>query len=77
MHTVSLNEIERKIVVDNKGNPTDAIIPYATFMEFVETYGLDLTDDEKKDIREAEAERQSGEADLVSHDEIKALLERD
>ena len=32
----------------------------AWFRDFVESYGLDLTDDEKESIREAQADREAG-----------------
>jgi hypothetical protein len=36
------------------------VIPYEEFLDFIETYGLDLTDDEKDSIREAKADREAG-----------------
>jgi hypothetical protein len=36
------------------------VIPYGEFVDFIETYGLDLSDDEKDTIREAKAAREAG-----------------
>ena len=39
------------------------IIPYDEFVDFIETHGLDLTDEEKDSIREAKADREAGRMD--------------
>ena len=45
--------ITRKIVLDEKSEPTEVIIPYLQFVEMVETLGLDLSDSEQDDLRDA------------------------
>lgn len=45
--------ITRKIVVDEKGEPTDVIIPYGQFVEMMEAFGLDLGEAEQAELREA------------------------
>ncbi len=64
--------LDRKIVVNEKGEPTDVIIPYAQYIDFVETYGLDLTKEDEDGIREAEADLAAGNTDdFVSLAEVK------
>ena len=63
---------DRKIVVNAEGEPTDVIIPYAQYIEFVETYGLNLTEEDESGIREAEEDLAKGNSDaFVSFDEVK------
>ncbi|NQX01817.1 hypothetical protein HQ447_14270 [bacterium] len=63
--------IRRKIVLDEKGDPAEVIIPYSQFVEMVETYGLDLTDSEESDLREALADSRARRREaFVRADEI-------
>lgn len=39
---------------DRVGNPHEVVIPYEDLIDFIETYGLELSDDEKEAIREAQ-----------------------
>ncbi len=48
--------ITRKIVLDEKGEPTEVIIPYLQFVEMVEAFGLDLNVSEQSDLHEALAD---------------------
>jgi hypothetical protein len=59
--------ITRKIVVDEKGEPTDVIIPYGQFVEMMEAFGLDLGESEQGELREAlEDSRKPGRKNFVS-----------
>jgi hypothetical protein len=52
--------LQKSIRYDRGGKPLEVVIPYAEFVDFMETYGLDLTDDERDSIREAKADRDAG-----------------
>ena len=62
--------ITRKIVLDEKGEPTEVIIPYLQFVEMVEILGLDLSDSEQDDLRDAlgDARNRHGENFLSAAD---------
>jgi len=63
--------ITRKLVLDEKGDPAEVIIPYAQFIEIVETYGLDLDTDELRLLREAREDSAQGRREnFVSADEV-------
>ena len=63
--------ITRKLVLDEKGDPTEVIIPYAQFVEFVEVYGLDLDDQESRELREAREDSAAGRRSaFVSAEEV-------
>lgn len=63
--------ITRKLVLDEKGDPAEVIIPYAQFVEIVETYGLDLDADEQRDLREALDDSARGRRDaFVPADQV-------
>jgi len=46
-------KIQRKIVVDENGAPTEAIIPWKQFCAMAEALGLDLDDQARADLRAA------------------------
>jgi hypothetical protein len=52
--------LQKSVRYDRVGNPLEVVIPYEDFVDFVETYGLDLTDEEKEAIREAQGDREAG-----------------
>ena len=52
--------LEKSIRYDRGGKPVEVVIPYEQFIEFIETYGLDLSDEEQGDLREAIADRKEG-----------------
>ena len=52
--------ITKKIVFDEKGDPTEVLIPYEQFVELSERYGWDLDDLERKELTEALADSQAG-----------------
>ncbi len=48
--------IQKKIVVDEAGNPQEVIIPWAQFCELMEQLGLDLDEEAATDLRSARAD---------------------
>jgi hypothetical protein len=52
--------LRKSVRYDRVGKPIEVVIPYEEFVDFVETYGLDLADDEKESIAEAKADREAG-----------------
>ena len=52
--------LQKSVRYDRSGKPLEVVIPYEEFVDFIETYGLDLTDEEKESIREAKSDRQAG-----------------
>lgn len=52
--------LQKSVRYDRAGKPLEVVIPYDEFVDFIETYGLDLTDEEKESIREAKADREAG-----------------
>ncbi|MFT5466579.1 MAG: PHD/YefM family antitoxin component YafN of YafNO toxin-antitoxin module [Verrucomicrobiales bacterium] len=63
--------ISKKLVMDASGRPTDVIIPYDEFVELMETYCFDLSEEEEKDLEEAIADSKAGnEEAFVSIDEL-------
>lgn len=51
--------LRKSIRYDRSGTPVEVVIPYQEFVDLVETYGLDLSDDEKESIAEAKADREA------------------
>ena len=45
--------IQKKIVVDDRGNPQEVIIPWRKFCELCEALGLDLDKQAQADLRTA------------------------
>jgi hypothetical protein len=54
--------IQKKIVVDEMGNPQEVIIPWAQYCELMEVLGLDLDDEAAADLRAARKDWQEGKA---------------
>jgi hypothetical protein len=52
--------LQRSLRYDRSGKPLEVVIPYEEFLDFIETHGLDLTDEEKSSVREAKADREAG-----------------
>lgn len=48
---------------DRSGSPVEVVVPYEVFIDFVETHGLDLSDGEKSDLRQARADIDAGRKD--------------
>jgi hypothetical protein len=57
-----MTAIQKKIVVDEAGNPQEVIIPWAQFCELVEELGLDLDEEAATDLRAAQNDWKSGNA---------------
>lgn len=67
--------LEKSVRYDKSGKPLEVVISYDQFIDFVETYGLDLSDDEKAAIHEAQADREAGRTEnFVGLDEAKREL---
>ncbi len=52
--------IQKKIVVDEAGNPQEVIIPWAQFCELMEELGLDLDEEAAADLRAVREDLKSG-----------------
>ncbi|MBX3740678.1 MAG: hypothetical protein KF712_06795 [Akkermansiaceae bacterium] len=52
--------LQKGVRYDRTGKPLEVVIPYEDFVDFIETYGLDLTPDEKASVNEAQADREAG-----------------
>jgi PHD/YefM family antitoxin component YafN of YafNO toxin-antitoxin module len=57
-----MTAIKKKIVVDEKGNPQEVIIPWTQFCELMEELGLDLDDKATADLRAAREDWKKGKA---------------
>lgn len=67
--------LQKSVRYDRAGNPLEVVIPYADFVDFIETYGLDLSDEEKEAIREARDDLAAGRSEkFVSAEEAKREL---
>jgi hypothetical protein len=67
--------LQKSVRYDRGGKPLEVVIPYEEFVDFIETNGLDLTDEEKESIREAKADRQAGRMEnFVSLEELEKEL---
>ena len=64
-------EIQKKIVNDENGNPSDVIIPWKQFKQIEEILGLDLDRESINELQEARKDRENGKArEYISLDEI-------
>ncbi len=75
MRVMNALALDRKIVVNQAGEPVEVVIPYDQFVDFMETYGLDLTEEEKEALREANAdiENENWDAFIDAEDLDKEL----
>ena len=55
-------QIRKKIVVDERGAPTEAIIPWKQFCAIAEALGLDLDDAARADLRATRRDWRHGKA---------------
>jgi hypothetical protein len=46
--------LPKKLVVDETGRPIEVIIPYQVFVDFIEEHGLDITEEDRQGILDAE-----------------------
>jgi len=67
--------LAKSVRYDQSGNPLEVVIPYSEFIDFVETYGLHLKEEEIEACMEAERDRKEGNDDaFVPLSEVKARL---
>jgi hypothetical protein len=67
--------LQKGVRYDSAGKPLEVVIPYEDFIDFVETYGLDLSDDEKEAIRETQDDLAAGRHEnFVSAQDAKRQL---
>ena len=70
----AIEPASEKIHYDRDGQPTEVVISYERYekyQEFVEAYGLDLSDEENADLDEALADSRAGRREaFVSEDEV-------
>ena len=67
--------LQKSVRYDRGGKPLEVVIPYDEFVDFIETYGLDLSDEEKEAIREAQSDLAAGRREnFVSAEEAKRQL---
>ncbi|TLD41704.1 MAG: hypothetical protein JETT_2065 [Candidatus Jettenia ecosi] len=52
--------LHKKIVLDEKGNPTEVIIPREEYKEIEELLGLDLDENAVEDLKQAKEDREKG-----------------
>ena len=55
-----MTAIQKKIVIDEHGEPQEVIIPWAQFCELSELLGLDLDEEAVADLRAAKHDWESG-----------------
>lgn len=55
-----IRRVHRKLVVDDKGMPTEVIIPWEEYKEIEELLGLDLNAAAHDDLKKARQDRESG-----------------
>ncbi len=55
--------IEKKLVVNEAGEPQEVIITWAQYQEIVEMLGLDLDEEAVGDLRQAQRDRARGNRD--------------
>ena len=55
--------VHKKIIVDEKGKPTEVIIPWKEYKEIEELLGLDLDKKAIEDLRQAKKDREKGKKD--------------
>ena len=61
-------ELHAKYIVNEDGKPTSVIIPIDKFKEIVETYGIDLTDEEKESISKVRILRERNDKDELERE---------
>jgi PHD/YefM family antitoxin component YafN of YafNO toxin-antitoxin module len=55
--------VHKKIVVDEKGKPTEVIIPWKKYKGIEELLGLDLDKKAIEDLKQAQKDREKGKKD--------------
>jgi hypothetical protein len=52
--------IHRKLVVDERGNPQEVILPWEEYLQIEELLGLDLDEKAVADLQQAALDRKAG-----------------
>lgn len=58
-----MTSITKKLIVDDKGNPQEVIIPWDQFVVIEELLGLDFDDEALIDLQEARRDLEEGNED--------------
>ena len=67
--------LSKSVRYDRAGKPLEVVIPYEEFVDFMESHGLDLTEEEKESVREAQADREAGRSEnFVSLEDLEKEL---
>ncbi|MCH7723933.1 MAG: hypothetical protein IIC76_11475 [Bacteroidetes bacterium] len=61
-------KLHAKYIVNEKGKPTSVIIPIDKFREIVETYGIDLIEEEKESISKGKTLRKRNDKDELERE---------
>jgi len=56
-------KIQRKIVVNERGEPKEAIIPWKQFCEIAEAMGFDLDEEARTDLRATRRDMKHGKSE--------------
>jgi hypothetical protein len=56
-------KIQKKIVVNERGEPKEAIIPWKQFCEIAEALGFDLDEEARTDLRAARRDLRQGKSE--------------
>ena len=59
-------DINKKYIVDEKGNPKEVIIPIEDFRKMEELLGWDFDDDTVQQLREAKMDRERGNKEVYT-----------
>lgn len=62
-HLLFMTSITKKLIVDDKGNPQEVIIPWDQFVAIEELLGLDFDDEALIDLQEARRDLEEGNED--------------
>ena len=61
-------ELHAKYIVNKEGKPTSVIIPIDKFREIVETYGIDLTEEEIESINKGKVLRERNDKEELERE---------
>ena len=76
MYMTAERLIKENTRFDRGGSPLEVTIPYEQFIDFIEEYGLDFTEEERKEIHQARADHEVGNKDsFTSLEAFKKSLE--
>ena len=67
--------LEENTRYDRGGKPLEVVIPYEKFIDFIESYGLDLTEEERNYLLGVQADIKAGRSrEFISSEEAKRQL---